>query len=229
MIKFLDKNLTRAINKNIIDDDIVMCSIIKISLLTGMRIGKDEHFKKYNTVGLSTIQKKHITHVSDIKIIFNFIGKKKVQYEYDVEDKAIVFVINKLYNKLKNDDEFLFKYSNNKKINYTDVNNYIKEILNTDNISNKDLRTTLANVVFIEQFIKNIPPGTTRLSDKDLNKIIKNIVKLTASVLQNTAAVSKKSYIFSIINEYIQNLNNKSKLDTIKDILPLDLLRKIIK
>jgi len=219
LINHLDKN----ISKKQIDRDGVICSMIKITFLTGIRIGKDIHFKDYNSVGLSTLQKKHIIYLADDKCVIEFIGKKQIFHHYEINDKFIIRVLKFLYNKTTNDDDFIFVFDNYK-IKYTDINDYIKQVLSNDDITNKDLRTLLANILFIDYLFKFIDNDMT---ETKLKKLVADSTHFVATKLQNTKAVSKKSYVFSKISEYLYA--NIDKLYSLKSLTPIQILQFILK
>lgn len=61
-----------------------------ITMLTGIRIGKDVHFKTYESIGLSTLMCKNVSCENDTKCIFDFIGKKGVHYKYEIKIENVV-------------------------------------------------------------------------------------------------------------------------------------------
>lgn len=212
----IDKNLTR--------NNIIAC-ITKIMLLYGIRVAKMEHFNKLGTIGLTTIQNKNIKSLNPL--ILNFVGKKKVQYEYKIIEKDIINIINLLYN--KNDPEgFVFDFEN-KLISYIDINNYLKKIINEESISSKDLRTLVSNLTFLDNIIILYKESQSK-NNINLDKIIKLSIAKTSEKLQNTKTVAKKSYIFNkiinFLNENINDFNNiiknyKNSHDLLKYILNL--------
>jgi len=198
--------------------DKIIASMIKITFLTGIRIGKDIHFKTNNSVGLSTIQKKHIIDITPKICVLEFIGKKGVAHHYEITDQSILKILNYLYSSAKKNDDFIFEFENHK-ITYIEVNNYIKLYMKDDQITGKDLRTLLANILFIDHFFKH-------LDLKFKNNIIES-TKYVAENLHNTNAVSKKSYIFNRIIEYLEhnqlsNLKTKTPIEILKIILNQD-------
>lgn len=197
----------------------VLACMVVITYKTGIRIGKDIHFKTYNTVGLSTIQKKHVTF-SGTQCSFDFIGKKGVQHVYVIKDKQIVQILKRLYDSSKSNTDFLFTVvtgNKQKKITYADFNEYVRSLFSSQLISGKDFRTLLANILFLSKFLsEDIPNFKKRVSES---------IKFVADELHNTRAVSKKSYVFNSIMEHIASYG----IDTISKMKPLDVLRHIFK
>lgn len=189
-----------------------------ITMQTGIRIGKDVHFKTYESVGLSTLMCKNVSCKDENKCIFDFIGKKGVHYRYEIENKECCKLLNKLIKKCDSPTSFIFKTST-RKLTYTDFNDYVKSIFGNMYVSGKDFRTLLANVSFLEEFRRLSPKYEGLPTQKVIESNIKESVKHVASVLQNTNAVSKKSYIFKTIIEYIHS-NYKDVVNS-KDIISL--------
>lgn len=194
-----------------------------ITMKTGIRIGKDINLRTYESIGLSTLMCRNVKCDKNV-CVFDFIGKKGVKYTYKLDDDICVKLIRYLVSKCKNDNDFIFKTSS-RKITYTDFNDYVKTIFKSDIVSGKDFRTLLANISFLDHFkmleLKSISADSKNTGSREKN--IKLSIKHVASVLQNTNAVSKKSYIFSTILEYIYS-NYREIIET-NDIIKL--LKKI--
>jgi DNA topoisomerase IB len=199
--------LIKNINRDIISPNYNLQKILSVITLiiitTGIRVGKDYHFQQTKSKGLSTIQIEDVLVKQNI-IEINFIGKKQVKHKYifkKEDDKIIFDTLKYLYilNK-ENSCNFLFTF-NNKKITYIDINKYLKEKCNDDSVSNKDFRTLLSNIKYIE-CIKNYI-NEKKYNDLNFKKMFIHCNKFTADILHNTESVAKKYYIFDIINNYI--------------------------
>lgn len=188
-----------------------------ITMKTGIRIGKDIHLRKYESVGLSTLMKRNVKCNSN-KCEFNFIGKKQVTYKYEINDPICYSILKRKLSECKKENDFIFQ-TGSRKITYMDFNEYVKQIFKNEFVSGKDFRTLLANVSFLENFKK------LEKANPNINTNIKLSVKHVASVLQNTNAVSKKSYIFSTIIDYI----NSNYDNVIHSNSVIELLQKIFK
>lgn len=221
-VKIMIKNLKSAMSE--IDKDInnkkddfkmILALMSLITYKTGIRIGKDIHFKNYNSIGLSTLMKKNLQFKNE-ECILTFIGKKGVSYKYNINDQVIVKNLKQLYMKCKNETDFIFRTNDDRKITYIDFNEYLKDIFKSDVISGKDFRTLLANVLFLNHFLQN-------KNDISIDVKIRDSVKYVANNLQNTNSVSKKSYIFSMIIQFIK----EKGITKIKNMNILDALEYI--
>jgi DNA topoisomerase-1 len=181
--------------------------ILRITSLCGFRIGQLKYHKLYNSVGLSTLQKKHLKFTSaglDIK----FIGKKGMLNECIVDDKLLIEEIKKIATPKKPDD-FLFTYdfinSENVKelriINAIDVNNWLKYY--NPEFTTKYFRTFEVNDKLIEALKKTEP---SKMSLNQRKKAVIEVIKDVSCSINNTPAICKKSYINQdILKMYLEH------------------------
>lgn len=187
--------------------DKLISIILRITALCGFRIGQLKYHKLYNSVGLSTLQKKHLKFTQnglDVK----FIGKKGVLNECTIDDKLIIVELKKI-SSTKGADDFMFTYEfindENKKeqrlINAIDVNNWLKEY-NPD-FTTKYFRTFEVNDKLID-ILKATDP--TKMSLSQRKKAIVDVIKEVSCIINNTPAICKKSYINQdLIKLYIEH------------------------
>lgn len=180
-----------------------MAYMLRIIELTNIRVGNKKYLDKYNSYGLTTLKKEHLT-LHQNKAILNFNGKHNVQQKITINDRSIVKFLKNMY---ELPEEWLMKYSNDDKIYYRvsaqDLNNYLHEIVSKLNLgfdfSCKDYRTFGANLIFIEKLKEFALPK----NDKELNKNISEAIESVCKILGNNKAVSKSSYIIEdIIEKY---------------------------
>lgn len=207
------------IKKDLNSNDLLISSLACMAMITaqtGIRIGKDIHMKNYDSIGLSTLQRQHVNIKKDL-VTFEFIGKKQVHHVYNIDDVRLIRILNKLYNNTKHKNDFIFNVDD-KKITYIDFNIYLKTLFKNKQVTGKDFRTLLANIVFIEHFILNM--NTMKL---EVN--LKKSVEFVASKLHNTKAVSKKSYIFNTLFNFL----NSGDISKISKMSPIVALKYIFK
>lgn len=181
------KKFKNKIARDITGKDIknkIISIIITLIIECGFRIGNKKYEKEYNSYGLTTLKKKHIT-LDDKKIKIDFIGKKNVRNVAICGNKHVYNYMLDINDKLDIDD-YIFKYGD-KCISSGDVNKYLDNFYNKYElkITTKDLRTLNANNLFIKYYKKH----------KDDKQAIKKAIDDTAIKLHNTASVCKKNYI----------------------------------
>lgn len=206
----ISKDINKILKQKEMSQEKLIAVILKVISLCYFRVGNMKYQKKYESYGISTIQKKHITiqknsnnNIKKIKI--KFVGKKGVVNECNICDKTLIDIITSIYAKRKN-SETIFKYiptgskSKGKFIRSDNINNFLKRY-DTD-FTSKIYRTYYANIKMLEILDeKKIPETIT-----GRKKIIKQTVELVSTLLHHTSSICKKKYIDNdIINMYIEN------------------------
>ena len=178
-----------------------MAYMLRILELCSIRIGNTKYLDKYNSYGLTTLKKEHITF-EKTSCVLNFNGKHNVKQKIVLKDKPVIRFLKNMFDL---PEDWLMKYTNDTKVYYRvsaqDLNNYLHSIvlkLNHDtDFSCKDYRTYGANFVFLEKLQERGVP----VSSKELAKNISDAIEDVSNTLGNNKAVSKSSYV---MNEIIQ-------------------------
>jgi len=171
--------------------------IISIIDICGLRIGNEKYKELYDSHGISTLKRKHIT-IQKNKIKLEFVGKKNVVNTCEIKHKNIVRLFKELdeYNKPNVEDYFLT--INNKIISNASINNYLKSF---GDFTIKDFRTYRANIEFIKCLYNSDIEQTKYKTKLVLNKCLDVI----ADKLNNTRIVLKNKYICKIlIDKYLE-------------------------
>ena len=210
----LDKKISLDLKQNKDKKKKLIATILKLMKICNFRIGNETYEKEYGSIGLTTLQKKHIKFKSE-RTIIEFTGKKGVLNTCTFKHTYIQKILRLLCNRNK----YLFSfYDENKQIkhiNNNDVNEYLSEF----NITNKDLRMTNANYLFLHYF--NVYTNNLNfksLPEKEQNKIIKECAVEVSKQLHNTVHVVLNSYISKNLIKKVKNVNYNKNLK-IKDQL----------
>lgn len=191
--------IVKDIHKNLKSKDFKIkqiAMILYIMIHCGFRIGNKFYEKNYNSYGISTMKAKHAFLVKPGTIKFDFIGKKGIRNVDICKNNTIYkYISNTVAHKGKND--YIFN-----DISSSDVNSYLRQY---GDISSKDLRTWMANVLFLKYYKDNC-----HVNKKN---IIKHSIEFVSKKLHNTVSICKKSYID---NKLIQYITQKIKNDDIK-------------
>jgi DNA topoisomerase I len=179
--------------------------ILRITTLCGFRIGQLKYQKLYGSIGLSTLQKKHLKQTKN-GIEIKFIGKKGMLNECVVKDKSIIEQLSILaYSKAPND--FLFTIGN-ELITAIEVNNWLKAY-NPD-FTTKFFRTFDVNDKLLD-ILRNDIEDTLSKRKKKIVELIKQI----SGEINNTPTICKKSYINpNLLDLYI---NHPKKFKSLVD------------
>jgi DNA topoisomerase I len=211
------KSLKTELNKSGYTKDKVISLIIMLIILTSLRIGNDINRRLYNSFGLTTLQKQHIS-VGPTSASIKFIGKKGVENKAIIKDKFILGILRdwlKHFKPTKKDPIFRYegKDGNLHTITAPDVNKFIKKF---GPYTAKDFRTFNANVHLLCE-LDRIPV----VSDSTKTQVKKNVtraVKQVAKFLNNTPTICRKEYCSKvIIDDYLVDpIMFKQQLNQIK-------------
>ena len=160
--------------------------VLYLIIHCGFRVGNKRYEDK--SYGISTIKFKHISKICDSSIEFDFIGKKGVRNIGQCNNKAICKYLNKKKKEHALND-YVFPC-----ITSQVVNDYLKRF--DKDLSSKDLRTWVANILFVKHALIFIKAKT--------KNPIKAAIAKVSQQLHNTPAVCKKNYIDAKIISYIQ-------------------------
>ena len=214
----LDKKINNDLKNNKNIKNRLIATILKLMKICNFRIGNETYEKEYGSIGLTTLQKKHIKFKST-RTIIEFTGKKGVLNSCTFKHTYIQKILRLLCNKNK----YLFSYYDENKqlkhINNNDVNEYLEEF----GVTNKDLRMTNANYLFLHYFnayTKDM--NFQKLSEKEQKKIIKECAVEVSKQLHNTVHVVLNSYISKNLINKVKSINYNKNLkikDQIKKLI----------
>lgn len=196
----------------------LIATILKLMKICNFRIGNETYEKEYGSIGLTTLQKKHIKFKST-RTIIEFTGKKGVLNSCTFKHSYIQKILRLLCNKNK----YLFSYYDENKqlrhVNNNDVNEYLEEF----GVTNKDLRMTNANYLFLHYFNAYTKDMNFKnLSEKEQKKIIKECAIEVSKQLHNTVHVVLNSYISKNLIKKVKSVNYNKNLkikDQIKKLI----------
>lgn len=185
--------MQNTIKSPILSKNKLISIILRIVSLCGFRLGSLKYQKLYNSTGLITLKKKHLKFKKDILEI-EFIGKKGMKNECIIKEKIIIDEIKKISDK-KTNDNFLFTYVDSitkeeKVITAIEINNWLKSF-NPD-FTSKFFRSFHINERFI-QILREVNP--TKLTESQRKKKVNELLKELSCEINNTPAISKKSYL----------------------------------
>jgi DNA topoisomerase-1 len=210
--KKLYKNLELDFDDNL--KIILISTALLLIIECNFRVGSEMGVEKYNSFGVSTLEKSHFFNI-DNKYIIKFVGKKGVLNENIVQNKKLNQIINLILTKNKNYKIFHFTQENIK-ITSKDINNYLKSY---GSFTTKNFRTYMANYIFLQNIkiiLKKKKYDISKITHR--KKIVKESVNATALKLHHTPSICKNSYIFTelwkpfieVNPNFFDNLNNPS-------------------
>ena len=177
--------------------------MLKVILACNFRIGNEKYKEKYNSKGISTIERNNLKG-NEIK----FIGKKGVENTCIIYDKKLLSILKSLK---KERGKYIFTYEG-AHISADEVNNYLKKF---GDFTTKYFRTWAANI----EYIKGMSKSKTDLKKKSI-EVIKDI----AVKLNHTPAICKKNYLYKDLVDY--SLTKCIKIDKNPEKYLIDFLKK---
>ena len=167
--------------------------MFRILQKTHIRVGNDCYAKDNNTYGLTSLEKRHVK-ITGCIINLSFVGKKSVAQSVNFTDPyCLQFLKNKL--KVIGNKERIFE------ISPSSLNLYLQNVTGGD-FTCKDFRTYASNILFLKILCRFDVPTTKSETLKNL----KSTYDQVADKLGHSRAISKKSYVMSVLQEqYLLN------------------------
>jgi DNA topoisomerase I len=184
------KNVNKSLQKRSKDNTDILNLMLHLIIHCNFRIGGEAMHREYGSVGVSTLQKKHIKSKGS-DLIIEFHGKKQVINCCKVEDKRAIKFIKSLASSLKHPNDRLFcligANGEDRIAKDADLKRYLSDIAG---VTPKQFRTWQSNVLLIEYLGCNLP---TEINERKKN--IKCAIERVAKNLHHTSAICKKSYL----------------------------------
>ncbi len=168
----------------------VVALVIRLLDQTLIRIGTEAYAKKNKTFGLTTLRSSHV-EVNSSSIEFNFVGKSGKPWNVKTRDRRLARIVGTLQD-LPGQKLFQYvdEYDSISSVSSSDVNTYLSEITNSE-ITAKDFRTWAASREALRMTL-DLPE---KASSKERKRKVDTIVRQVATMLGNTPAVCRSSYI----------------------------------
>jgi DNA topoisomerase-1 len=190
------KQLQKDLLRPDLDERKVLAICVDLMQKTLLRVGGKTYMQQYRSIGLSTLQDKHV-RVEGNSLHLHFIGKKAVRQDVQLTDRRLVRLIQKCK---EIPGQELFQYydgsGQRNKVDSGQINQYIKEITASD-FTAKDFRTWGATLEAFRQFVSCF----LHQDERSDTKIEIYVLDCVAEKLGNTRAICKSSYVYPILLE----------------------------
>lgn len=192
--------LRRMTNEHIALDgyprDKVLAIMTRLINSLYIRIGTDRSVREYRTFGITTLGNRHVTFKRKGEVIFDFVGKSKIQHRKVLVDEELAGLLKDLVSIGRG--RKLFQYLDDDgrahPVTPTQINSYIKSVTAPE-YSAKDFRTWGATMLAALE-LADIGPVE---DEKEIKKNVVQVVKSVAEQLGNTPSVCRSSYIHPLI------------------------------
>lgn len=145
--------------------------------------------------GVTTLQVKHVRHVSDRTCTFAFVGKGGRTNECTVRSNHTLCRLLKELTAEKKPDDRLFRM-----LRHSLTASELRDFLSRATrglVRPKDIRTYKANLTFLEALRASEPKGKKKETQESKHTRILNAIDATAKHLNNTRKVARDSYILA--------------------------------
>ena len=168
--------------------DKVIATMLWILDNTYIRIGNSVYLAENESVGLTTLADHNIVIAGPV-VTFSFKAKSGKQQQFSIEDKTIARIMQELSSVA---GERFFQYCDENgefhPIEAIDLNEYLKSIVSVS-VTAKDFRTWGGTLLAFNHLIEN------QNTEEKVDKVIIQAVDTAATVLGNTRAVARSSYV----------------------------------
>ena len=168
----------------------VLAAVIRLMERTLIRVGNDEYAKTNKSFGLTTLRDRHVKFQGSAAV-FEFVGKSGKLHRTGVRDKRLARIVKACQDV---PGQRLFQYigADGKRHGVTsnDVNAYIREATGGP-FTAKDFRTWAGTLDCARRLLE----ADAATSPTHARRMIAACVKQTASLLGNTPAVCRSSYV----------------------------------
>lgn len=181
--------LRAFVKRRDLSKECVVAGMLKLMGDLNIRVGNQVYLEQNQSVGLTTLMKRHITESGRSGITLTFKGKSGVVHSKRVTHPESVSFIRRV---AKVDGKYLFYCltPHRKRITPEDVNGFLQAHVQ-EGITSKDIRTHSANRIF-EGYLSRLPESQSARGNQ---RNVSRAVRHTAGKLGNTPTVCKGAYI----------------------------------
>lgn len=177
----------------------VIAAVVRLMELTLIRVGNEEYAQANKSFGLTTLRDRH-ARLSSVGGAFEFKGKSGKVHKTSFRDRRLARIVKACQDV---PGQRLFQYIDDdgqrRSVESADVNAYIRAAIGQD-FSAKDFRTWAGTLAAARALCLVPKAGSATEAKRNVN----TCVKAVASLLGNTAAVCRGSYIHPLVLEAYQ-------------------------
>ena len=213
------RRVARDLRRRGLGREKVLATMVRLLETTLVRVGNEEYARTNGSIGLSTMQDRHVV-VNGGALQFRFKGKSGKRHDIELRDPRVARIVRRVQ-ELPGQELFQYLDADGRPqdVKSEDVNAYLHQIAGGD-FSAKDFRTwagTVLSAIALRQFEAF---DTKTQAKKNLVAAIERV----AERLGNTPAVCRKCYIHPVIlDSYLDGRTIKIILDKTEDALSQDL------
>jgi DNA topoisomerase-1 len=213
--------MRRAVERDLrrpdLDREKVMACILRILSTCFLRPGSQVYAAENGSYGIATLRNRHVSVKGDV-VRYDFPGKSGKRRVLEFRDRRVARIIRQL-KRLPGKDLFQYRDADGHVVDVKrrHINQYIKEVMG-ERFTAKDFRTWAGTLLCACALARaGTEPGETRAARK--RKVVAAI-RDTATVLGNTPAVCRKSYIYaSVLKSFDRGRTIQHNFETVEQLV----------
>lgn len=190
VLPFARGHVTRALRTHGATRERALAAAFRMLDAGSLRIGSEQYASVYGSHGLSTLQCAHASTHSNI-VTLEFPAKSGQEWRSEIDDADLAAFVRA--RKSRGPDARLLAWhgeSGWQNLSAEEINDYVRERTGGD-FTAKDFRTLHGTAAAAISLAKQGPGATQRARSRAIAEAMREV----ASVLGNTAAVARKSYV----------------------------------
>jgi DNA topoisomerase-1 len=194
-----------------------MACILRILSTCFLRPGSQVYAAENGSFGIATLKNRHVTVTAD-RIAYDFPGKSGKRQRVEFRDRRVAAIIRRLKKTPGNE---LFKYRDAEgqiaDVKRRHINLYIKEVMG-ERFTAKDFRTWAGTLLCAGALAREgADPSDSRSTRR---KKMAAAIRSTATILGNTPAVCRKSYIdSSVLDDFERGRTIERNFETVEQLV----------
>ncbi len=196
-----------------LDERRVLACALRLLDIGLFRIGSEQYADEEGGIGLATVTKANVT-LAEGEIVFDYLAKSGVRRVQAVQDPPTIEVVSALKRRRSGGDQLLAYRQGGRwrPLRSDQISEHLKALIG-EQYSAKDFRTWNATVLAAVSLAAD---GRGAVSKRARKRAIDGAVKGVATVLGNTPAVARRSYIDPrVFDRYLSGWTIGGELDRI--------------
>ena len=217
----LRRKVNRDLNHKGLPREKVLATVVRLLETTLIRVGNDEYARDNKSYGLTTMRNRHVK-VRGGTVSFTFRGKSGKDHHIDLENRKLAGIVRRCRD-LPGQELFGYVDEEGKAVDVSsgDVNAYLREVTGAK-FTAKDFRTWAGTVLAA----KALQEFEKFSSGAEAKRNMLNAIEAVASMLGNTPAICRKSYIHPVIlDTYLEGSLVEQLRKTVERKLTKDIQR----
>jgi DNA topoisomerase-1 len=209
--------VSRDLRRPDLDREKVMACILRILSTCFLRPGSQVYAAENGSFGIATLKNRHVTVTAD-RISYDFPGKSGKRQRVEFRDRRVAAIIRRLKT---TPGKELFKYRDAEgqiaDVKRRHINLYIKEVMG-ERFTAKDFRTWAGTLLCAGALAREgADPSDSRSTRR---KKMAAAIRSTATILGNTPAVCRKSYIdSSVLDDFERGRTIERNFETVEQLV----------